>query len=84
LAKGGKALYALLFLLALAGVIGWGVYQKLGSGQAEVHQQRQRVAAPVEVATVEVGAIEQLRSFTSPRPRSTAASSSCRSILPIA
>jgi RND family efflux transporter MFP subunit len=64
LAKGGKALYALLFLLALAGVIGWGVYQKLGSGQAEVHQQRQRVAAPVEVATVEVGAIEQLRSFT--------------------
>jgi RND family efflux transporter MFP subunit len=64
LAKGGKALYALLFLLALAGVIGWGVYQKLGSGQAEVRQQRQRVAAPVEVATVEVGAIEQLRSFT--------------------
>ena len=64
MAKGGKALYALLFLLALAGVIGWGVYQKLGSGQAEVRQQRQRVAAPVEVATVEVGAIEQLRSFT--------------------
>jgi len=62
--KGGKALYALLFLLALAGAIGWGVYQKLASGQGEVRQQRQRVAAPVEVATVEVGVIEQLRSFT--------------------
>jgi len=63
-AKGGISLYALVFLLALTGVLGWGVYQKLGSGQAEVRQQRQRVAAPVEVATVEVGVIEQLRSFT--------------------
>jgi RND family efflux transporter MFP subunit len=63
-AKGGISLYALVFLLALAGILGWGVYQKLDSGQAEVRQQRQRVAAPVEVANVEVGAIEQLRSFT--------------------
>jgi len=63
-AKGGKTLHALVFLLALAGAIGWGVYQKLGGGQAEVRQQRQRVAAPVEAAAVEVGAIEQLRSFT--------------------
>jgi len=63
-AKGGKSLYALVFLLALAGALGWGVYQKLGSGKGEVRQQRQRAAAPVEVATVEVGAIEQLRTFT--------------------
>jgi len=62
-AKGGKAL-SLVILLALAGALGWGVYQKIGSGKSEGRQQRPRVAAPVEVATVEVGAIEQLRTFT--------------------
>jgi len=52
-----------LSVMLLAGLLGWGVYQKLDSGKAEVREQRQRVAAPVEVARVEVGPIEQLRSF---------------------
>ena len=57
-------IYALVFVLALAGVLGWGVYQKLESGKSEQRAQRTRAAAPVEVAAVEVGVIEQLRSFT--------------------
>ena len=51
-------------VLTLAGVLGGGVYLKLESNKTEVRSQRQRIPAPVEVATVEVGAIEQLRSFT--------------------
>lgn len=64
MATGANTHYALVFLLALAGVIGWGVYLKLDSGQLETRQQRQQIAAPVEVATVEIGTIAQLRSFT--------------------
>jgi RND family efflux transporter MFP subunit len=60
----GKPLFALLVVLAIAGALGWGVYQKLEDSGAEVRQQRQRVAAPVEVAPVEIGVIEQLRSFS--------------------
>jgi RND family efflux transporter MFP subunit len=60
----GKPLIALLVVLALAGALAWGVYQKLEDSGAGVREQRQRVAAPVEVAPVEIGAIEQLRSFS--------------------
>lgn len=62
--SGAKPIYAMVIVLALAGVLGGAVYLKLKSTQNEVRSQRQRIPAPVEVATVEVGAIEQLRSFT--------------------
>jgi len=61
--SGGKSMFTLAVVL-LAGLLGWGVYQKLEIGQVEVKKERQRVAAPVEVAAVEIGPIEQLRSFT--------------------
>jgi len=60
----GKPVYVLLTLLLLAGLLGWGVYQKLDNGEVKTGGKRQRVAAPVEVAAVETGPIEQLRSFT--------------------
>ena len=61
--SGGKTVF-LLSVVLLAGLLGRGVYQKLESSQVEEKKERQRVAAPVEVAAVEVGPIEQLRSFT--------------------
>ena len=45
-------------------MLAWSVYQKLDSRQLEDRQKPERLPAPVEVAAVEVGAIEQLRSFT--------------------
>lgn len=62
--SGGKPVYVLLVLLVFAGLLGWSVYQKLDSAQVAESGQRQRIAAPVEVAAVEIGPIEQLRSFT--------------------
>jgi RND family efflux transporter MFP subunit len=62
--SGGHSVYVLIALLMLAGGLGWGVYQKLDSDPATAAEKRPRVAAPVEVAAVEIGAIEQLRSFT--------------------
>jgi RND family efflux transporter MFP subunit len=59
-----KPIYAMAIVLTLVGVLGGAVYLKLESNKTEVRSQRQRIPAPVEVATVEVGAIEQLRSFT--------------------
>ena len=62
--SGGKPVYVLLSLLILSGLLGWGVYQKLERGEVKTGGKRQQVAAPVEVAAVETGPIEQLRSFT--------------------
>jgi len=61
--SGGKTVFVLIVVL-LAGLLGRSVYEKLQSGQTEVREQRQRVAAPVEVAMVEIGPLEQRRSFT--------------------
>ena len=61
--SGGKTVLVVTAVL-LAGLLGRGVYDKLESGRVEVREQRPRAAAPVAVAVVEVGPIEQLRSFT--------------------
>ncbi|MDH3387663.1 MAG: efflux RND transporter periplasmic adaptor subunit [Gammaproteobacteria bacterium] len=53
-----------LVILGLIGALAWSVYQKLDNQQAEGKQNRQRIPAPVEVAAIEVGSIDQLRSFT--------------------
>ena len=61
----GKSGAAILFLLALTGLLGWGVYQKLDrAGDTARPAVRPSIAAPVEVADVEIGTIEQLRTFT--------------------
>jgi RND family efflux transporter MFP subunit len=62
--NGAKPIYALVFVLVVAGMLSWSVYRKLDGSTAEVRTQRQPIAAPVEVVAVEVGPIEQLRNFT--------------------
>ena len=51
-------------MLGLIGALAWGVYQKLDSQQAGEKQKREKIPAPVEVAVIEFGSIDQLRSFT--------------------
>ncbi|MDH3218206.1 MAG: efflux RND transporter periplasmic adaptor subunit [Gammaproteobacteria bacterium] len=59
-----KSIVAGLVILGLIGVLGWGVYQKLDKQQVTGKKNRQRFPAPVEVAAIESGSIDQLRSFT--------------------
>ena len=51
-------------MLSALVVLAWGVYQKLDSQHAGNGQHREKLPVPVEVALVERGSIEQLRSFT--------------------
>jgi RND family efflux transporter MFP subunit len=59
-----KSIVAGLVILGLIGVLCWGVYQKLDKQQVAGKQNRQRIPAPVEVAAIESGPIDQFRSFT--------------------
>lgn len=59
-----KPLFAVLFVLGISGVLAWSVYVKLDTQSTTVKRKGERLPAPVEVAPVEIGSIEQLRTFT--------------------
>ena len=53
-----------LVILGVLSVLAWSVYHKLDNRNLTGKQNRQKLPAPVEVAAVENGTIEQMRSFT--------------------
>ena len=55
---------SVILLLAIAAGLAWGVYDKLQQHAPAERQARDRLPAPVEVAPIEIGAIEDRRSFT--------------------
>ncbi|MFT5504703.1 MAG: RND family efflux transporter MFP subunit [Gammaproteobacteria bacterium] len=59
-----KPVLSLLIILGICGALGWGVFQKLESHQKEKEQKPDKLPAPVEVVEIELGTIEQIRSFT--------------------
>ena len=59
-----KSIVAGFIVLSALVTLAWGVYQKLNSQHAREGKHREKLPVPVEVALVERGSIEQLRSFT--------------------
>lgn len=53
-----------LVILGVLSVLAWSVYHKLDNRNLTGKQNRQKLPAPVEVAAVEYGSIEQIRRFT--------------------
>lgn len=59
-----KPVLSLLIVLGICGALGWGVFQKLEIYQKGNDRKSDKLPAPVEVAEIELGTIEQIRSFT--------------------
>jgi RND family efflux transporter MFP subunit len=59
-----KPVLSLLIVAGICGALGWGVFQKLESRQKDEDKKTDKLPAPVEVALIELGSIEQIRSFT--------------------
>lgn len=55
---------SMLLLVGLGGALIWNLYQKLGEAPDSSARKTDQAAAPVEVAAIERGPIERLRTFT--------------------
>lgn len=59
-----KSFFLILLLCGLAALLGWGIYQRLAATTQAAAPKAARPPVPVEVADIEHGAIELLRTFT--------------------
>ena len=54
----------LVIVLGITGTIGWSIYDRLNEEQGSSRSESKRGPVPVEVAPIEVGAIERTRTFS--------------------
>ena len=60
-----KTWFSLMFVLTLSGLLGWGVYQRLSeTNNHKDRKDKNTGPIPVEVAAVEHGPIERIRTFS--------------------